>query len=98
MEYAEAMTATPPTVDDELVQRLRTHLDAAQLVELTAIICLEHVRSRFNSAVGLTDQGFKDRCAMVGPARDAHGPASCRGHVPPRDGTLPLKPPPDQHG
>ena len=98
MEYAEPMTTPPPTVDDELVQRLRAHPDAAQLVELTAIICLEHVRSRVNSAVGLTDQGFKDRCAMVGPARDAHGPASCRGHVSPRDGAPPLKPPLDQHG
>ena len=37
MEYAEAMTATPPTVDDELVKRLRAHLDEAQLVELTAM-------------------------------------------------------------
>jgi hypothetical protein len=26
------------------------------------IVCLENVRSRFNSAVGLTSQGFKDRC------------------------------------
>ena len=64
MEYAEAMTATPPTVDDELVKRLRAHLDEAQLVELTAIICLENVRSRFNSAIGLTSQGFKDRCEI----------------------------------
>jgi len=62
MEYAEAMTETPPTVDDELVKRLLDHLDEAQLVELTMIVCLENVRSRFNSAVGLTSQGFKDRC------------------------------------
>ncbi len=64
MEYAEAMTETPPTVDDELVKKLRVHLDEAQLVELTAVICLENVRSRFNSAVGLTPQGFKDRCEV----------------------------------
>ena len=64
MEYAEALTETPPVVDDDLVQRLRTHLDEAQFVELTAIICLENVRSRFNSAVGLTQQGFKDRCEL----------------------------------
>jgi alkylhydroperoxidase family enzyme len=62
MEYAEAMTETPPTVDDELVKKLQDHLDEAQLVELTAIVCLENYRSRFNSAVGLTRQGFKDRC------------------------------------
>jgi alkylhydroperoxidase family enzyme len=64
MEYAEAMTETPPTVDDELVKRLRDYFDEAQLVELTAIICLENVRSRFNSAVGLTRQGFKERCEI----------------------------------
>jgi alkylhydroperoxidase family enzyme len=46
MEYAEVTTETPPTVDDELVKRLRAHLDEAQLVELTAIVCLENVRSR----------------------------------------------------
>ncbi len=62
IEYAEAMTETPPTVDDELVKRLRAHFDEAQLVELTAIVCLENVRSRFNSAVGLPRQGFKERC------------------------------------
>jgi alkylhydroperoxidase family enzyme len=64
MEYAEAMTETPPTVDDELVKRLRAHLDEAQFVELTAIIALENLRSRLNSALGLTRQGFKDRCEV----------------------------------
>jgi AhpD family alkylhydroperoxidase len=66
LAYAEAMTATPPTVDDELVKRLLDHLDEAQLVELTMIVCLENVRSRFNSAIGLTGQGFKDRCDLPG--------------------------------
>jgi len=67
MEYAEAMTETPPAVDDELVHRLRVHLDEAQLVELTAVVCLENVRSRFNSAVGLARQGFKERCELPQP-------------------------------
>jgi alkylhydroperoxidase family enzyme len=64
MEYAEAMTETPPTVDDKLVKSLLDHLDKAQLVELTALVCLENVRSRFNSVIGLTGQGFKDRCEL----------------------------------
>jgi len=64
MEYAEAMTETPPAVDDGLVERLLQHLDEAQLVDLTMIICLENVRSRFNAALGLTAQGFKDRCEI----------------------------------
>jgi len=37
MEYAEAMTETPPAVDDDLVNRLRRHFDEAQLIELTAL-------------------------------------------------------------
>ena len=62
MEYAEAMTETPPAVDDDLVNRLRRHFDEAQLIELTALVCLDNLRSRFSSALGLTRQGFKERC------------------------------------
>ncbi|MCM2580402.1 carboxymuconolactone decarboxylase family protein [Streptomyces meridianus] len=62
MEYAEAMTATPPTVDDALVARLREHLDDAALVELTAMVALENMRSRINASLGLTSQGFRDSC------------------------------------
>jgi alkylhydroperoxidase family enzyme len=62
MEYAEAMTATPPSVTDEMVEHLRRHLSEAELVELTAIIAVENLRSRMNTALGLPSQGFKDRC------------------------------------
>jgi AhpD family alkylhydroperoxidase len=62
MEYAEAMTMTPPRVTDAMVEALRRHLSEAQLVELTAIIAVENLRSRINSALGLTAQGFTDRC------------------------------------
>ena len=64
MEYAEAMTVTPPTVTDELTEGLRAALGDEAFVELTAIVALENQRSRFNSALGLTSQGFKDRCAL----------------------------------
>jgi alkylhydroperoxidase family enzyme len=64
LEYAEAMTATPPTVTDELTQRLGGHLGEAQLVELTAMVAVENLRSRINAALGLTAQGFKDRCEI----------------------------------
>jgi alkylhydroperoxidase family enzyme len=64
MQYPEAMCETPPTVDNELVKRLRAHLDAAQLVELTAIVCVENYRSRFISALGMVPQGFKERCTI----------------------------------
>jgi hypothetical protein len=45
MEYAEAMTDTPPPVDDDLVNELRAHLDQVPLIELAALVCVEDVRS-----------------------------------------------------
>ena len=64
LAYAEAVTATPPTVTDEMVTELRRSLDDAELVELTMMVTVENVRSRFNSALGLTSQGFKDSCEL----------------------------------
>jgi alkylhydroperoxidase family enzyme len=64
IEYAEAMSSTPPAVTDEMVAALRTDLDEAQLVELTMMISVENQRARFNSALGLTSQGFADRCEL----------------------------------
>lgn len=68
MAYAGAMTTTPPSVTDEMVAGLRRELDDAQLVELTMMVAVENVRSRFNSALGLTSQGFKDRCEIPAEA------------------------------
>jgi alkylhydroperoxidase family enzyme len=68
MAYAEAMTSTPPSVTDEMVAGLRRELDDAELVELTMMVAVENVRSRFNSALGLTSQGFKDRCEIPAAA------------------------------
>ena len=64
MTYAEAVTATPPAVTDEMVAALRRQLDDAALVELTMMVAVENVRSRFNNALGLTSQGFTDRCEI----------------------------------
>ena len=64
LAYAEAMTATPPAVTDEMVAGLREELDDAALVELTMMVAVENTRSRFNSALGLHSQGFTDRCEI----------------------------------
>jgi AhpD family alkylhydroperoxidase len=64
LEYADAMTATPPTVTDEMVASLREDLDDAELVELTAMIAAENLFSRTNSALGVTSQGFKSQCDL----------------------------------
>lgn len=64
LEYAEAMTATPPTVTDELVARLLEQLGAPAVVELTQVVALENMRSRFNSAAGLASQGYSEVCEL----------------------------------
>jgi AhpD family alkylhydroperoxidase len=64
LAYAEAMTATPPAVTDEMVAGLRRELDDAALVELTMMVAVENTRSRFNNALGLHSQGFSDRCEI----------------------------------
>ena len=66
LAYAEAMTTTPLQVTDEMVAGLRRELDDAALVELTMMVAVENSRSRFNSALGLTSQGFRDRCEVPG--------------------------------
>ncbi|MEE4493473.1 carboxymuconolactone decarboxylase family protein [Streptomyces sp. BE230] len=79
LAYAEAMTVTPPRVEDEMVDRLRSSLGEAALVELTSMIAVENMRSRSNSALGLTSQGFKDRCELQPPgASGRHTPATDR--------------------
>ena len=65
LAYAEAATATPPEVTEEVIDSLREHLDDAQVVELAMMVALENLRSRFNSGVGLTSQGFKEECELA---------------------------------
>ena len=64
LEYAEAMTVTPPTVTDEMVARLVEQLGAPAVVELTQVVALENMYSRFNSAAGLQSQGYSDVCEI----------------------------------
>jgi AhpD family alkylhydroperoxidase len=65
MAYAEAMTATPPTVTDEMVAALDRRLGHAAMVELTMVVAVENERSRFNAALGLASQGYADRCELA---------------------------------
>ncbi|MGC1207493.1 MAG: carboxymuconolactone decarboxylase family protein [Ornithinimicrobium sp.] len=68
IHYAAAMSRTPPEVTDEMVSGLREHFSDKQLVELTALVALENQRSRMNAALGLTSQGFSDRCTIPATA------------------------------
>jgi len=64
LAYAEAMTLTPPTVTDEMVASLVEQLGAPAVVELTQVVALENMYSRFNSAAGLHSQGYSDVCEL----------------------------------
>jgi len=64
MEYAEAMTQTPPTVTDELSARLLDALGPAALVELTAFIALANLYTRTNTAFGIESQEFAAACDL----------------------------------
>lgn len=58
LTYAEAATATPPTVDDSLRQQLAQHFSPQALTELTALIGLQNLSARFNSAMAIPAQGL----------------------------------------
>ncbi len=64
LEYAEAMSTTPLSVTDEMTEHLLDQLGAPAVVELTQMVALENMRSRFNSAAGLESQGYSDVCEL----------------------------------
>ncbi|TQJ37125.1 carboxymuconolactone decarboxylase family protein [Streptomyces sp. NBC_00080] len=74
MEYAEAMTNTPPTVTDELSASLLERLGAAALVELTVFIGYANLATRINTAHGITSQGYSESCEIP-LAQRAQSPA-----------------------
>jgi AhpD family alkylhydroperoxidase len=78
LDYAVAMSRTPVAVADELFGALRAHFDDRQLVELTNVIALENMRSRFNLALGYGAAGFTEGmvCAVPEDAGQAIAHAS----------------------
>lgn len=58
LAYAEAVTQTPPTVDDVLRTQLNEHFSPQALTELTALIGLQNLSARFNSAMDIPAQGL----------------------------------------
>lgn len=64
MEYAEAMSQTPPTVTDDLSARLLEALGAPALVELSAFVALANVYTRTNIAFGIDAQGLAASCGL----------------------------------
>jgi alkylhydroperoxidase family enzyme len=64
LEYAEAMTNTPPTVTDKLHASLLDRLGPAAMVELTAFIAYVNLATRANVANGVESQGFSAACEI----------------------------------
>jgi alkylhydroperoxidase family enzyme len=69
LEYAEAVTNTPPAVTDELSARLLDRLGPAALVELTVFIAFCNLATRSNVALGVEGQGFSAACEIPLAAR-----------------------------
>jgi AhpD family alkylhydroperoxidase len=64
MEYAEAMSQTPPTVNDEMSAALLSDLGAPALLELTARIGAMNLNARGNIALGIRSQEFSASCGL----------------------------------
>ena len=78
MEYAEAMTNTPPTVTDELYASLLERLGPAAMVELTAFIAYANLATRANVANGVSSQGFSAACEIPLATRPDNSGAASR--------------------
>ena len=53
LALAEAMSATPADVSDEVFGAVRAHYAEAEVVELAGSIAMENYRARFNRAFGI---------------------------------------------
>lgn len=69
LAYAEAVSATPPTVTDEQSASLLAQLGPAALVELTLFIGYANLAARSNVAHGITSQGYSAACEIPLAAR-----------------------------
>lgn len=61
LDYAEAMTATPPQVTVAQKDALRCHFNAEQISEMTALVAFQNLSARFNAALEIPSQGL---CSM----------------------------------
>ena len=65
LELAEAMTATPQAVTDELFSSLQEQYADDQIVEMAANIALENFRSRFNRCGAVEAHGLYPQLAEL---------------------------------
>jgi AhpD family alkylhydroperoxidase len=75
MDYAEAMSLTPPAVTDEMAAALLDELGAPALLELTARVGTMNMTARGNVALGIRSQEFSASCGLP-PLASRDGVAS----------------------
>ncbi len=79
MEYAEAMSQTPPAVTDELSAALLAELGAPALLELAAKVGYMNASARTNIALGIHSAEFSTSCGL--PPLAAPAPAGVASQV-----------------
>lgn len=60
LAYADAVTATPPAVSDDVKAELQRHFNDDQIAELTAVVAFQNLSARFNAALDIPAQGLCD--------------------------------------
>lgn len=75
LEYAEAMSQTPPAVTDELSAALLADLGAPALLELTTRIGAMNMNARGNIALGIRSAEFSASCGLPPLADRSVAPA-----------------------
>ena len=60
LAYADAVTATPPQVDDALKTQMKQHFTDDVITEMTALIAFQNLSARFNAALDIPSQGLCD--------------------------------------
>ena len=69
LRLALSLTRTPSDVCDELYGELKRGFSEHQLVELTAAICWENYRARFNRTFAIESDGFSKGMFCALPER-----------------------------
>jgi alkylhydroperoxidase family enzyme len=67
VEYAEAVSATPAVVGEDLRNRIEARFSRAQIAELAAEIAWENQRARLNQALDVRPAGFSDGAFCLVP-------------------------------
>ncbi|MGH3414268.1 MAG: carboxymuconolactone decarboxylase family protein [Marmoricola sp.] len=65
LDYAEAMSQTPPATTDAMVAQLLEQLGPASLLELTTVIGFANLTTRSNIALGIESEGFAASCGLA---------------------------------